>query len=83
MRVVGATVDDPLAENVRHDLADPLGADPLLAGDLVIGPAVTQACEDALPPLGLGQNVEPPAGFWGVFDDGLASLEKLNDSILF
>ncbi|MGH6798507.1 MAG: hypothetical protein ACREDI_09030 [Roseiarcus sp.] len=39
MRVVGAAVDDPLAENFRDDLANPLGADALLAGDLVIGPA--------------------------------------------
>jgi hypothetical protein len=67
MRVVGAPVDDPLAENLRDDLADPLGADPLLAGDLVISPAFAQACEDALPPLGLGENVEPPTGFWGLF----------------
>jgi hypothetical protein len=38
MRVVGAPVD----ENFRDDLANPLGADPLLAGDLVIGPAFAQ-----------------------------------------
>ena len=37
--VVDAAVDDPLGENLRDDLANPLGADPLLAGDLVIGPA--------------------------------------------
>jgi hypothetical protein len=37
--VVDAAVDDPLAENFGDDLADPLGANPLLAGDLVIGPA--------------------------------------------
>ena len=67
MRVVGAAVDDPFAENLRDDLADPLGADALLAGDLVIGPAFAQPREDALPPLGLGQNVEPPTGFWGLF----------------
>jgi hypothetical protein len=30
--MVGAAVDDPLAENFRDDLANPLGADPLLAG---------------------------------------------------
>jgi hypothetical protein len=39
MRVVRAAVDDPLAENFGDDLADPLGADALLASDLVIGPA--------------------------------------------
>jgi hypothetical protein len=37
--VVRAAIDDSLAENFRDDLANPLGADPLLAGDLVIGPA--------------------------------------------
>ncbi len=50
MRVVDAAVDDPLAENFRDDLADPLGADPLLAGDLVIGPAFAQSRENPLPP---------------------------------
>ncbi len=39
MCVVCATVGDPLAENFRDDLADPLGADPLLGGDLVTGSA--------------------------------------------
>jgi hypothetical protein len=68
------------AENFRDDLTDPLRADPLLAGDLVKGPAFAQAREDALPPLGLGQNVEPPAGFWGLFHDVLASPEKRNNS---
>jgi hypothetical protein len=43
MRVIRAAVDDPLAKNFRDDLADPLGADPLLAGDLVIGPANKRA----------------------------------------
>jgi hypothetical protein len=42
MRVVGASIDDPLAENLRDDLADPLGADALLPGDLVIGPTFAQ-----------------------------------------
>ncbi|MBV8793322.1 MAG: hypothetical protein JO136_00150 [Hyphomicrobiales bacterium] len=63
MRVVLAAVDDPFAENFLNDLADPLGADPLLAGDLVIGPAFAQPSEDALPALGFGHNVEPATGF--------------------
>jgi hypothetical protein len=42
MCVVDSAVDDPLAENFRDDLANPLGADPLLAGDLVIGPAFSE-----------------------------------------
>jgi hypothetical protein len=83
MGVVDAAVDDPLAENFRDDLANPLGADSLLAGDLVLHPAFAQACEDGLPPLGLGQNVEPPAGFWGLFHAVLASLGKRDDSTLF
>jgi len=83
MRVVDAAVVDPLAENFRHDLANPLGADPLLAGDLVIGLAFAQAREDALPALGLGRDVDPAAGFGGLFHDGLTYPEKQNYSILF
>jgi hypothetical protein len=48
MRMVGAAVDDSLAENFRDDLANPLGADPLLAGDLVIGPAFSEPRENPL-----------------------------------
>jgi hypothetical protein len=81
--VVDAAVYDPLAENFRDDLANPLGADALLAGDLVISPAYAQLSENALPPLGLGQNVEPSTGFWGLLHAVLASLEKRDDSILF
>ena len=63
MRVVGAAVDDPLAEDLGDNLTDPLGAETLLAGDLVIGPAFTQAREDALPPIGLGDDVRATTGF--------------------
>ena len=65
--VVDAAVDDPLAENFRDDLANPLGADALLAGDLVIGPAFTQARKDALSPIGLGDDVRATTGFRGLF----------------
>jgi hypothetical protein len=67
MRMVAAAVDPPLAENFRDDLANPLGADPLLAGDLVIGPALAQARENALPSRGFAENVEPPPGCWCLF----------------
>jgi hypothetical protein len=63
MRVVRASVDDPLAQNFRDDLANPLGADALLAGDLVIGPVFAQLGENPLPPGGLAENVEPPTVF--------------------
>ncbi len=63
MRVVGAAVDDPLAQNLRDDLADSLGAEALLAGDLVIGPAFAQPRKDPLPPLALGENIQSPTGF--------------------
>jgi hypothetical protein len=42
VRVVDAAVDDPLAKNFRDDLANPLRADGLLAGDLVIRPAFSE-----------------------------------------
>jgi hypothetical protein len=45
MRVVGAAVDDPLAEDFRDDLANPLSADPLVGGDLVIRPAFSEPRE--------------------------------------
>jgi hypothetical protein len=40
-------VDDALLERLSDDLAHALGGHPLLAGDLVIGPALTQPREDA------------------------------------
>jgi DNA-binding transcriptional LysR family regulator len=57
-RVVDASVDHPLAEHFRDDLANPLGADPLLAGDFVIRPALSQPRENPLSPRRLAQNVE-------------------------
>jgi hypothetical protein len=82
--VVDAAVDDPLAENFRDDLANPLRADALLAGNLVIRPALSEPRENALPPRGLAQNVEPPPGCWSlVHGSCLASLEKRNYSIAF
>ena len=62
MGMVLAAVDDPLAENLRDDLADSLGADVLLAGDLVIGPAFFEPRENPLPPRRLAQNIKPPPG---------------------
>jgi hypothetical protein len=69
MRMVDSAVDHPLVDNLRGDLPDPLDAQPLVPGDLVIHPALAQPREDALPALGLGQDVEAPAGFWGLFQD--------------
>jgi hypothetical protein len=80
MRMVDAAVDHPLADNLRDNLPNSLDAEPLLAGDLVIGPAFAQPREDAFPALGLGEDVEAGAGFWNLFHNGLASLEKRNNS---
>jgi hypothetical protein len=66
--VVDAAVDDPLIENFRDDLPDPLGADALLAGDLIIGPAFSEPRENPLSVRGLAQNVEPPPGCWSLFN---------------
>jgi hypothetical protein len=66
-RCAWSAVDHPFIENFRDDLPDPLGAEALLAGDLVISPAFSEPREDALPALDLAQNIEPPAGFWSLF----------------
>jgi hypothetical protein len=83
MRVVDASVNDPLAQNFRDDLANSLRADALLAGDLVIGPAFAEPSENPLSSRGLAQNIEPPTGLWGLFHNVLASLGKRNDSTIF
>jgi hypothetical protein len=59
--VVGTALDDPLAENLRYDLANPLRAQALVPGDLVIGPALAHAGEDPLGPGGAGDDVKPRA----------------------
>ena len=76
MSVVDAAVDDPLAENFRDDLANPLRADALLAGDLVIRPAFAEPRENPLPPRGLAQNIEPPPGCWSLFQVDASLLWK-------
>ena len=48
--VLRAFVDDALFERLPDDLAHALGRQPLLGSDLVIGPALAQARENAPPP---------------------------------
>ena len=60
MGVILVAVDDPLSENLGHDLPDALGAQALVTRDLVIGPAVAQPGEDALRPGGPADHIRPP-----------------------
>ena len=49
-------VDLPLLQNLRDDLPDPRRRQPLLAGDLVIGPALAQSRKNALLPRPLAES---------------------------
>ena len=58
--MVGGLVERAPLERLAHDLADALGGEPLLAPDLVIGPALAQPGEDARPPRHSPKRCEPP-----------------------
>ncbi len=58
--VVAVLVGEALRERLAHDLADALGREPLLLGDLIIGRALAQAGEDARPSLHARKRGERP-----------------------
>ena len=59
-RVVGLLVEEALPERLAHNLADALGRHPFVLGDLVIGPALAQAGENAPPAQNPAAHGEPP-----------------------
>jgi hypothetical protein len=48
--VLGPVIDDSPLERVADDLAYALGREPLVGGDLVIGPTLAEPRENAAPP---------------------------------